>query len=279
MASQYRDAHQALLALDPTQKLASNWGRYFLPLNDRDLRAPMRDVATPSEGQTQYPWIWVAPHPPPLSFMPVTTPSSDPQPPTQAGSTDDTTSDADSQDFDRVQWAKCQARAERYEEEVQLTVEEMGRTLRYFEWKRDWWLSLMLEWTKCNHPPDIQDGLHAYACRQSHLYNELVTLFVTHWRTYLSAHSIGSSWLSKYDSRANPTPTRPSRGHRKVDVTLAPVTAKIPGSSKLPINPRALVDAPLDSGSDDDSEGDIDGADAGDDTDDSIDAEDMFVDD
>ena len=39
------------------------------------------------------------------------------------------------------------------------------------------------------------------------------------------------------------------------------------------------MDAPLNSGSDDDSEGDIDGADAGDDTDDSIDAEDMFVDD
>ena len=238
----------------------------------------MHDEAQPSEGQTQYSWIWVAPHPPPLSFMPVATPSSDPLPPTQVVSTDDTASDADNQDFYRVQWAKCQARAEQYEEEVQLTVEEMGWTLRYFEWKRDWWLSLMPEWTKCNHPPDIQDRLRTYACRQSHLYNELAMLFVTHWRMYLSAHSLGSSWLSKYDSRANPTPTWLSHGHRKVDVALAPVTAKIPGLSKLPTNPRAQVDAPLNSRSDDDSEGDINGADAGDDTESSIDAEDMFAD-
>ena len=72
---------------------------------------------------------------------------------------------------------------------------------------------------------------------------------------------------------------QPSYGHQKVDVALAPVTTKIPRLLKLPTNPRAQVDAPLNSGSDDDSDGDINGVDAGDDTEGSIDAEDMFADD
>ena len=131
MARQYQDARWALSALDPTQKLASNWGQYFLPLNDHDLRAPTCDEAQPSEGQTQYAWIWITPSPPPLLSTSATT---RPTPPASLLSplaqmdfaTGGTASDVDSQDFDRIQWAKCQARAKRFKEEVQLTVEEMG---------------------------------------------------------------------------------------------------------------------------------------------------------
>ena len=276
MACQYRDARQALLALDPTQELTPNWGKYFLPLDDHDLRAPVRDEMQPSEGRTQYSWIWITSHPPPLSSTPTATHPSNLQPPTRTTSkTDSTALDVVSQDFDRVQWAKCQARAERYEEEVELTVEEMGRTLRYFEWKRDWWLSLTPEKTKHNSPPDVQNGLRAYAYRQSHLYNELVTLFVTHWRPYLSARSLGSSWLTKYVSCVDPTSAWSSRGHRKADATKDPKPRK---PRKLPADPEPLVDvdAPLNSGSDDDSEGDANDANAGDTE---IDAEDMFADD
>jgi hypothetical protein len=226
-------------------------------------------------------------HPPPLSSTPTATPSGDarpstpiPSPPTQkAPATDSAALDAESQDFDRVQWAKCQARAERYEEEVQLTVKEMGRTLRYFEWKRDWWLSLRPETGKRNYSPGVQGGLRAYACRQSHLYNELTSSFVAHWRPYLSAHSFGSSWLDKYASRVSPIPARPSRGHRKGDASPAPVAADIPASSKFPINPKRPVDARLNNGSDDDSEEDGDYADAEGGTGDSIDTEEMFADD
>lgn len=279
MANQYRNARQALSALDPAQALAPNWGRYFLPLDERDLRAPLRDEAQPSEGKTQYSWIWIAPHPPPLSCVPTVTPSAGPQlsaPAPKPLHPTHSAIDADSQDFDRVQWAKCQARAERYEEEVQLTVEEMGRTLRYFEWKRDWWISLVPPSGNSDSLPDIQDGLRAYARRQSHLYDELVTFFVTHWRAYLSARSLGSSWLDKYASRVDPTPVRPSRGH-KTDTGLAPAPANIPVPSKLPTGLENLVDTPLDSGSDDDSEGDGDGADA--EGEEYIDSEDMFADD
>lgn len=247
----------------------------------------MRDEAQPSEGQTQYSWIWTTSPPPPLSWTSTATPSGDSQPaasppvsllPKTASPAISVTLDKDSQDFDRVQWAKCQARAERYEEEVQLTVEEMGRTLRYFEWKRDWWLSLVPEHKNSDYPSDTQGGLRAYACRQSHLYNELVTSFVVHWRVYLSARSLGSAWLNKYDSRVSSTPTRPTRGHPKADVGLDPATINAPASSSLPPAPALLLDAPLDSEDDNNSDGDDD-VDSDGDVESSIDAEDMFADD
>ena len=282
LASQYRNARQALLDLDPAQTLAPGWGRYFLPLSDFDLRSPMRDETQPSEGRMQYSWIWITPPPPPFLSTLTTTPSRDPQsaapipissPVTRTTLvTDATVSDAESQDFDRVHWAKCQARAERYEEEVQLTVEEMGRTLRYFEWRRDWWLSIIPQRNNSDRSPDVQDGLRAYACRQSSLYNELITSFVTRWRTYLITHSLGSSWLGKYTSRVNPIPLRPSRGHQKADAGLTPV------SSAPSVGVKPLVDAPLDSGSDNDSEGD-NGVDAEEEMNDYFEAEEMFADD
>jgi len=273
------------LALDPEQKLAPNWKRYLLPLNDRDLRAPIRDEDQPSEGRTQYSWIWISSHPPPLSpasngDLQHTTPAPTSSLPTWAGSTGGRAAgDEDSQDFDRVQWAKCQARAKRYEEEVQLTIEEMGRTLRYFEWKQDWWCSLKPEHTGRECTPDIRDGLHAYACRQSNLYDQLVTSFVTHWRPYLLARSLGSSWLNKYTSHVAPVPTH--NGRQKTDTGSTPVitNTNIPASSELPGNPKPSTDAPLDSGSDDDSEGNRDHVGADEDAGDSVDAEDMFADD
>jgi hypothetical protein len=271
------------LALDPAHVLAPNWGQYFLPLDERDLRAPMRDEIQPSEGRTEYAWIWITPRPPPLpstltaSTLTVT-PPSDPQLTAPASShLSHKTLDADSQDFDRVQWAKCQARAERYEEEVQLTVEEMGRTLQYFKWKRDWWIALVPQCSGPDTSPDIQDGLRAYAHRQSNLYNELVTLFVVYWRPYLSAHSLGVSWLGEYVSRVDPTPVRPSRRGKKTDTSSAAFTANVPSSFKVPTNPSPLVDAPLDSGSDNDSDGYCNGADA--EGDDYIETGDMFADD
>ena len=52
-------------------------------------------------------------------------------------------------------WAKCQARAERYEEEVALIIKEMGRTLHYFEWKKSWWLFLQSEQAQSNTLPQL----------------------------------------------------------------------------------------------------------------------------
>lgn len=118
LANQYQNARQALSSLDPTQKLTPNWGQHFFPLKDCDLRGPMHDETQPSEGQMLYSWIWVAPSPPPLLSTPSTS-SSNNLGPTAPISTSISVVDVDSQGFDQVHWTKCQARVERYEEEVQ----------------------------------------------------------------------------------------------------------------------------------------------------------------
>ena len=137
----------------------------------------------------------------------------------------------------------------------------------------------MPEHSNSNHSPDIQDGLCAYVCRQSSLYDGLITLFITRWRTYLSACFLGSSWLCKYTSCVDPIPARPSHGHRKVDAGPASTTTKAPGPLEPSTHPKSLVDAPLDSESGGDYEGDENGEDAEGDSDDYIDPGDMFADD
>ena len=113
----------------------------------------------------------------------------------------------------RTHWAKCQARADRYEEEVTLTVEEMGRTLRYFEWKKASWLSRQATREKLPTPPSIEvcSGLRAYAYRQANVYEMLVTVFVNRWRKVLVANSLGADWLSRYPVTPNPPSAKRTR--------------------------------------------------------------------
>ena len=290
LASQYRYARQALLALDPQEKLAPAWKTYFSELGSSDLRAPVRDGNQPSEGRFQPSWIWTKSRAPPLPATttpdPLSASSSSAPPvltapatvPVDQGSNDALEDGAESQVFEQVQWAKCQARAERYEEEVELTVEEMGRTLRYFEWKRDWWLSFVSAGSYASFPVDIQAGLCAYAHRQSSVYNDLVDSFVNHWRKYLLANSLGTTWLNNYPPPVDPAPSRPSRGHRGSDAGPSPTakvskTTKASMASKFPTAPHDVdVDTPLDSGSEDDgdAQGEINAE---------IDAEEMFAED
>lgn len=137
------------------------------------------------------------------------------------------TNDLELTDSMRAHWAKCQARAERYEEEVSLTVEEMGRTLRYFEWKRSWWLSLHSEREKSNTPPpaSVQRGLRAYARRQANMYNTLITSFATQWRKSLVSRNLQPVWLPQYAAVAeNPNSTPPPSLQSPNDDTGAPLT-------------------------------------------------------
>lgn len=120
-----------------------------------------------------------------------------------------------------------------------LTVEEMGRTLKYFKWKKSWWELLSSDRARSNNPPppDVQDGLHAYANRQSYIYNQLITLFVSHWRGFLSTHSLGSSWLHDYPLDAHPVPhARPCRGQRRSDHSV------ITGLPQQPTAPSETTD-------------------------------------
>lgn len=238
-ASRYSHARNAMLALDPDQKLSPGWMERFRKLNDGDIRGPGRELDDKSEGQFIPSWIWLVPHSSPAPIPPggpVATAGSAPNSDTTMtaipGST--TPSDADHTRSMRAHWAKCQARAERYEEEVLLTIEEMGRTLRYFEWKKSQWLSLQSERAISEHPPpgDVQRGLHAYAHRQANVYDALITSFAGRWRELLVSHGRNPSWLSQYPALTGPPDLQSPHGHSQSQSSLggdldAPLTSNM----------------------------------------------------
>ena len=132
---------RSLIALDPNSEI-TQWPSRFLELKDADIRGPGRDEDNePSEGRTVSSWIWLVPKP----SLPLETPRPDTNTNTDIPSDDLSTGAASGEEVAvsiRAHWARCQARAERYEEEVELTVEEMRRTLEFFKWKSHWWLTL-----------------------------------------------------------------------------------------------------------------------------------------
>lgn len=267
----YRAVYQALVALNPQEEPAVNWKQYFRVLNENDVTPPSRDEL--GQGTRTDSWIWIVPSPP--QFPSTSTPSGNSKPvastslvPSRVVSSEE--EDIETRNFDRVQWAKAQARAERYEEEVQLTVEEMGRTLRYFTWKRDWWLSLRPEITGFDSSPEVRAGLRAYAHRQSDIYDKLVTLFVNHWRPYLVSCSLGRDWLMEHDSRTCSTPL-PSSSARNATSGPTSTTTHIP--TPTPNDPEP-VDAALMSEDEDEYDEDAGGS-----LEDFMDIEDMLSDD
>ena len=217
-ANRYSHARNAMLALDPDQRLSPGWMNRFRELDGKDIRGPGREENDTSEGQFKPLWIWLVPHlshpsavshppasshPPAVSHPPAASPSNATTPPVNESAAASNPEVADSM---RAHWAKCQARAERYEEEVSLTVEEMGRILSYFEWKWSWWLSLQSARESSDSPPpaSVQHGLRAYAHRQAKVYEILIYSFANKWRKSLDSHKLSPAWLSRYPATANP---------------------------------------------------------------------------
>jgi PAS domain-containing protein len=200
-ASLYRCAHQALVALDPSGQITSWTGRLH-ELNDADIRGPGREENEPSEGRTVSSWIW--------SIHKIPQPLDGSRPDDDTNTSDPETSDLSQRAASgeevavsiRAHWARCQARAERYEEEVELTVEEMRRTLQFFKWKSQWWLMLQDIRASSATPPDPQvaHGLRAYAHRQASMYSTLVTLYLDCWQRFLVEHSLGTEWLNLHSA-------------------------------------------------------------------------------
>ena len=147
-----------MLTLDPSQRLSPGWNNRFQELRDSDVRGPGREFNKKSKGTFQPSWIWLVPQ---LADHVLNAKlSEDTQLPhgelsiaTGMGSELEKSEVANAM---CVHWAKCQAQAEHYEEEVALTVEEMGRTLRYFQWKKSWWISLQSSQEQSANPPQLR---------------------------------------------------------------------------------------------------------------------------
>jgi hypothetical protein len=74
---------------------------------------------------------------------------------------------------------KSKARADRWNEEVQLVQEEMRRVLAFLEWKAVWWTEE--GGRRLDVTPDIADGIRAYASKQAHINRELAFSFKKRW--------------------------------------------------------------------------------------------------
>ena len=149
-------------------------------------------------------WIWQVSEPSPLPG--VSRPDAGVDNPDELDLSHRTASGKEVAVSIRAHWARCQARAERHEEEAELTMEEMRRTLEFFKWKSHWWLVIQNERGISAAPPDpqIQHGLRAYANHQASMYSSLVNMYVNHWRNFLAQHSLGLEWLKLYPSTSPP---------------------------------------------------------------------------
>jgi len=196
-AAMYRTARRALIALNPKDEIVK-WSARFLELNDADIRGPGRELDEPSDGHTVSSWIWLVPK----SSQPLDIPSptnADTNTPNEQELSQRAASGEEVAVSIRAHWARCQARAERHEEEVELTLEEMRRTIEFFKWKSRWWLTLGDARANSEVPPDpqVQHGLRAYANRQASIYSSLATTYEDHWRKFLVDHSLGTEWLGQ----------------------------------------------------------------------------------
>ena len=182
-ATLYRQARRALIMLDPEGKVI-RWSSRFLELKDADISGPARE-GEPSEGRLVSSWIWLVPKSTQSLDIPrsnASRPNVDTEDPDKPDLSKRAASGEEVAVSIRAHWARCQARAERYEEEVELTVEEMRRTLEFFKWRSSWWLALQDARANSAAPPDpqVQHGLRAYAHRQASMYSSLVTTYVEH---------------------------------------------------------------------------------------------------
>ena len=176
--STYRTSRAAIANLAPNEEFGP-WMKALQVLRNEDIRGPGSDESKPKPGASRFvqSWIW-----------------------TTAPLTSTSTEDPDLQAALRVEWAKAQERAKRHEEEVELVVEEMRRTLVTFELKSQEWASFVTS-------PPLGDsaidsvtmvGIAAYANKQADIRRRMVTTFVNDWYHLLEKLPSKVEWLEKY---------------------------------------------------------------------------------
>lgn len=188
----YRTARKAIEKLAPNEEFGK-WKDSLLELRKGDIRGP-----GPEEGESAsrfvQSWIW-----------------------TTASRLSSSAEDPDLQAALRAEWCKTQERAKRYEEEIELVMEEMRQTLVTFEWNA-------LEWESFATSPPIGDsaidnttvaGIAAYARKQADVQRKMAKIFLNHWYPLLEQPSLKPNWLKKY-------PRPPENKHRRLisNVTL-----------------------------------------------------------
>lgn len=163
-AACYRAARSALLVLDPD----GSWWSRLNNLKDADIRGPGRDDNGSGNGRFEPSWIWLVPR---VHSAP-----------------DMGDSEIVLNNSLQVEWAKTQARKQRWEEEVLLIQEEMRRVVKFHEWKAQWWQG---QAGRCSgNDGSIIHGISAYAEKQAHFCECLAQSCVATWLPTLKENGV-----------------------------------------------------------------------------------------
>lgn len=152
-----------------------------MELKPGDNRGPGKDDDEP-EGDYTPSWIWLV------------SPNATNRRRTASGA--EAISEEEFDDSMRVEWAKTSARVDRWEEEIDLLLGEMERTLDFLEWKaNDWELKRT---SRKDASPDIDRGLIAYANKQIAVDRHIAGSFAKAWLPVLQSNSIDHAWLMQH---------------------------------------------------------------------------------
>jgi hypothetical protein len=167
-ARRYRAARSALLVIDPL----GSWHSRLEDLKDNDIRGPGRDNDGAGNGRFEPSWIWLVPR---VSSAP-----------------DMGDSEAALDNSLQVEWAKCRARKERWEEEVLIIQEEMRRVIMYHQWRAQWWRDQGKRRTDTDSA--TLHGIAAYAEKQARLCEHLARDCAIRWLPALKSKGITPDW-------------------------------------------------------------------------------------
>ncbi|KAF8978718.1 hypothetical protein BDQ17DRAFT_1338614 [Cyathus striatus] len=89
----------------------------------------------------------------------------------------------------------------KWNEELQILMEEMRRVVKFCEWKSEWWMMKANERSVKNDT--VQQGLVAYAYKQSELANDLATSCAHTWLPLLKKNGTIPTWAKEYQGGEN----------------------------------------------------------------------------
>lgn len=101
-----------------------------------------------------------------------------------------------------MEWLKARARAQRWEEELRLLLEEMDRTLRTFEYLSTWWETQ----TGRDHSvadEGLREGLLAYREEHADMFRRLRMMFEVSWAAHRQAARVFLARSSVLDEGHN----------------------------------------------------------------------------
>ncbi|KAG2047663.1 hypothetical protein BDR06DRAFT_1029543 [Suillus hirtellus] len=159
LSLKYSTSRSALLNLASRLGKNDNWERSLKPLDKQKDAVPLKHDDGRTMGQQSISWIWKT-----------------------SGSN---SNELGLQDSLRVEWCKAQARAHRWEEEVQLLHEEMCRVIAFLDWHAGWWDMQGSRHTFSSLK--AREGALAYAQRQANLRQKMAVHFKSMW-------AANSSW-------------------------------------------------------------------------------------